>query len=156
MDAEWEQNLRQVMDQEFVATLQRWQEAIAGPVQGQAGSPLGQLCQVLRDWLGRSIVTYTFGPEVRVHLVPDALCARITEVARAGGMGRPQTMLALLALIERVLHAMETAEGSQAARAWEQAVAESALYAQAWLADFKPLKRSVTFGPGVPGSDAPV
>ena len=147
MDAEREKLLAQVMDQEFVNLVRRWQDAIATPDQGRAGSPLWLVCQALRDWLGPSVVSHTFDANHHRQVAPEQICARITAVAGAAGIGRPHTMLAVLALIERLLRSMGTPEGATATQAWDSALAASELYSKAWLSDFKPTKRLSTYGP---------
>lgn len=59
------------------------------------------------------------------RLDPERLCTRITDVAQAAGVSRPQTMLAVLALIDRIVVSEKGPDAEAIARLWAQYLDES-------------------------------
>jgi hypothetical protein len=144
-----EQALAALMDEEFTALLRRWQGAIP-PMrvvsQGTMGTTLWSVCHAMKEWLGPGITSRDPTNLRIVRLDPEHLCARITEMAREARMSRPQTMLAVLALIDRIVQA-DTAPGSKdTAMLWTRYLEESWL-SKAWAGSFRPGERSYSWPP---------
>jgi len=135
MDAEQDFS---AVDNAFAALIQEWQVAIYE--QGESGTTVRSLSKHLHGWLQVPVSTRDQTNPLVEKIVPERLSARIADVARDSGISRAHMIMAVLAMIERLLQAMPTPEAARAATLWTQTLASSPL-AQMWLAIYTPPKR---------------
>lgn len=145
---ETEEALNAAMDAAFTALLRRWQDAVP-PLMPGAGTVVWTVCRVMKDWLGASITTRDPTNPLLERLDPGQMCARITRIAHDAGVSRPQTLLAVVALIDRIIQSTGVpGRHDPAIQVWAQYLEESAL-TNLWAGafNFKPPQRSFRWPP---------